>query len=147
MSIIHFRIYEKTEPLEKYTLIDLFPVHNIQFRIRSNESKLHWYEDLKLKTEIEQSFIKPIRRNEILAEYLSDPLKSDGYIIYLNDFVQKRSYKKANIWLNNLYDSHTELIRELGWDVELFLGYNPQKWISKKFERHARRLNLKIITL
>ena len=102
---------------------------------------------LKLKTKIIQSFIKPIRRSEILSEYLEDENNSDGYIIYLNDFVNKRSYKKANEWLTNLFISHIEIVRELGWEAELFIGFNPQAWISKKFKAHAERLSLKIVQL
>lgn len=145
MSTIHFRIFEKTQPLEMYTLIDLFYVENVQFIERVNKSNLAWHLDRQLKTKIIQDFIKPIHVGEIVSEYITDKNNSDGYIVYLNDFTKKRSYKKANTWLNNLFTSHLEIIYDYGWEAELFLGYCPQGWVSKKFEAHAKRLNLKIV--
>lgn len=144
MSIIQFRIFSVTEPLDKYTLVDLFHIENFRHSERIDSEKEAWYLCENAKLEIIDDYFPPILPEETLAEFISHP-KCDGFIVRLNHIVNKRSFKKANDWLKNIHDGHIDLIREMGWDVYLYIGKGANSWVSKKFINHAKRLEIKLV--
>jgi hypothetical protein len=144
MSVIQFRIHSVTEALDQYLLLDLFHLENYRSNIRTDSEKVPWYKAKNIQLEVETDFFPPIYADDVVAEFISDK-RGDGFIVYLNHFVNKRSYAKANKWLKNIHEGHVELIREMGWDMHLFVGNRAQSWVSKKFLGHAKRLQISVI--
>ncbi|MCB0279054.1 MAG: hypothetical protein KDD94_06120 [Calditrichaeota bacterium] len=144
MSTIQYRIYEDTAPLDRNMLLDIFHLGNLRLSKRKKSNGDDWYNDKDHNIEIVQDYYKPIEAHEVLSEYVEDKNHSDGFIVYLNIDDKPRSFKKANLWLNDILNSHIELITEMGWKSEIFLGKNPQKWVSKKLIKHTQRLGIPI---
>lgn len=144
MSAIQLRIHAVNEPLDKFLLLDLFHLENFRSSIRVDSLTEPWYSCNSVQLEIEDDYFPPILPEETLAEFIAHP-KCDGFIVRLDHIINKRSFKKANDWLTNIHDGHIDLIRDMGWDVHLFIGHSDKAWISKKFVAHAKRLQVKLV--
>ena len=144
MSTIQFRVYEDTAPLQRNFLLDIFHLGNLRLSSRNKTNNTEWYNDQSMTYDLVQDYYSPIESHEVLSEYLEDKNHSDGFIVYLNIDENPRSYRKANRWLDDILNSHIELIAEMGWKSDIFLGKNPQKWVSKKFIKHVKRLNIPV---